>query len=408
MAKRIIDLANPGGWIARETIFAFANMLVFGNNVDKQYEKEFKKVGDKVIIRKRVQFDSIDGFDTGGDITGQVQPIDERNATLTVNANPIVPFEADDHDMALSIDDFRERYIMEAAIKLANQTDLAIAKTTLKFSNVVGTAGTTPDDYDAVAAAAEVLDNMSVPRDGRRNFIINPKANRKLTGGLVGQFNPQDASGMAFKQGLINRSAGFDILMSQNVISHLDGTQDKTGQISGGSQVGASINLKGFTPGNQLLTNAIVTFDGSNAVNRFTKEDTGVLMQFRVTADATADGSGNMTIQIDPPIEVTGPYQNVTVSPSDGASVVVATYGSATPPTRGYANVAFHKNAITIATIPLLQPKGFDIAEVVSYNGWTMRYVRGWDILTAQWISRMELLFAVDVLEPTAGVRVLG
>lgn len=408
MTKRVIDLANPGGWITKRVAFTFKNSLVWGDSVNREYATEFKKVGDKVIVRKPVQFDSIDGFDTGGDITGAVQPLDERNTVITVNANPIVPFEYDDKDMALSLEDFDERYNQPAAYKLANMADLAIARQASKFSNVVGAPGTTPADFDAVAAAGECLDLMSVPRDGMRSFLINPKANRKLSGNLAAAFNPQSMSSDAFKMGMIGQSAGFDVKMSQIILSHTDGTQDKTGLVDGGSQVGPSIDLKGFTAGDQILTNAIVTFAGVYSVNRFTKVSTGNLMQFNVRADATADGGGDMTISISPDLIVTGPYQNVTGSPADGASVVVATYGALTPPTPGIINAAFHKNAIGLATIPLVKPNGFDISEVFTYNGWSVRFVRGFNILTGKWVSRVETMFATDCLEPTAGVRVLG
>jgi hypothetical protein len=407
MAKRVIDLANPGGWIARKTLFAFANMLVWGNSVDKDYTKEYKHVGDKVIIRKRVQWDAIDGLLTGGSIEGAIQPIDERNAVLTVNGNPIVAFEATDKDMALSIEEFHKRYVMEAAVKLANQTELAISKAALKFSNAVGTPGSTPDNFDAAAACAEVLDIMSVPRDGMRSLLINPRTNRKMSANLTDKLNPASDVEKARRKGLLGETAGFDVLMTQIAPSHKDGIQDGTGQVDGSDQTGPAIDLKGFTPGDVLKENAIITFAGVNSVNRYTKEDNGVLMQFRVTALATADGSGNMTVSIDPPLEIDGPYQNVTGSPVDGAAVTVDTYGAGGPKLSA-SNFAFHKNSIAIATIPLEMPKGMDEAAVETYDGWSLRYTRFWDIVTAKWICRMELLFAVDVLEPTAGVRLMG
>lgn len=407
MAKRVIDLANPGGWIARKTLFAFQNMLVWGKSVDMDYTNEYKKVGDKIIIRKRVQWDAVDGMETGGSIEGAIQPIDERNATLTVNGNPIVPFEATDKDMALSLSEFYKRYVVEAAVKLANQVELTISQKALKFSNAVGTPGTTPSDFDAAAACAEVLDIMSVPRDDGRQLIINPRTNRKLTNNLTTLLNPATDVEKARQRGLLGETAGFAVKMSQITPTHKDGVQDGTGQVDGSDQTGASIDLKGFTAGDQLLENAIITFAGVNSVNRYTKEDTGVLMQFRVTANATADVSGDMTVSIDPPLEIDGPYQNVTGSPDDGAAVTVDTYGAGGPKL-SQCNFAFHKNAITIATIPLEMPKGMDQAAVETYDDWQLRYTRFWDIVSSKWICRVELLFATDVLEPTAGVRLMG
>jgi len=406
MVQRVVDLANPGGWVAKEVAFEFKNNLVWGKTASKRFQKEFKKVGQKIVIKKEVQWDAVDGVETGGDITGAVQPIDQRDVILTVNANPIVPYFCTDRDMALSLTDFREQFVKPAAYKLANMAELAIARAALKFSSAVGVAGTTPDDFDAVAAAGEALDILSVPRDSRRHLIIDPRANRKLAKSISEAFNPQAISGKAYTDGMAPPVAGFHIDMSQVIVTHIDGVQDGTGQVDGGDQIGASIDLKGFTSGDQLLANAIITL-GVNSVNRFTKEDTGKLMQFRVTADATANGSGEMTVTIAPPIEVEGPYQNVVSAPLNNAPVVVDTYG-ASGPVRSPVNAAFHSSALVIATIPLEQPKGLDISTVLNFDGWQLRYLQGFNILTGQWVSRMELLFAVDVIEETAGVRVLG
>jgi hypothetical protein len=193
---------------------------------------------------------------------------------------------------------------------------------------------------------------------------------------------------------------------SQIVPVHQDGVQDGTGQVDGGDHTGATIDLKGFTAADVLKENAIITLC-VNSVNRYTKEDTGVLMQFRVTALASADGSGDMAVTIDPPLEIQGPYQNVTGSPLNNAAVVVDTYGAGGPKL-SQSNFGFHKNSIAIATIALEMPKGMDQAAVVRIEDWALRYTRFWDIITAKWICRVELMFAVDVLEPTAGVRLMG
>ncbi len=406
MVQRVVDLANPGGWVAKEVAFEFKNALVWGKAASKRFQKEFKKVGQKIVIKKSVQWDAVDGTETGGDITGLVQPIDQRDVILTVNANPIVPYFCTDRDMALSLTDFREQFVKPAAYKLVNMAELAIARAALKFSNCVGTAGVTPDDFDAIAAAGEKLDIMSVPRDSGRRLIIDPRANRKLSKSISEAFNPQSVSGKAYTDGMAPPVAGFMIDMSQVITNHQDGTQDGTGQVDGGDQVGAEIALKGFTPGDTLKPNAIITL-GVNGVNRFTKENSNELAQFRVVTLGTADGSGEMTVTIDPPIEIEGPYQNVVAAPLDGAAVVVDTYGSSGP-VRSPVNAAFHSSALVVATIPLEQPKGLDISEVLNFDGWQLRYLQGFNILTGDWVSRMELLFAVDVVEPTAGVRVLG
>jgi hypothetical protein len=50
------------------------------------------------------------------------------------------------------------------------------------------------------------------------------------------------------------------------------------------------------------------------SVNPVTKQSTGSLMQFVVTANASSDGSGNLTAIISPAIITAGPFQNVTAA----------------------------------------------------------------------------------------------
>jgi len=78
-----------------------------------------------------------------------------------------------------------------------------------------------------------------------------------------------------------------------------------------------------------LLAGDVITIAGCNSVNRKTRQDTGDLQTFVVTADANSGAStGPATLTISPPIIISGPYQTVAASPANNAAITVKTGAS--------------------------------------------------------------------------------
>ena len=93
-------------------------------------------------------------------------------------------------------------------------------------------------------------------------------------------------------------------------------------------------------------------------VNAKTKAATTILQQFVVNADVSSDGSGNLTASISPPIITSGPHQTCSAAPADNAAITVV--GTAST---GYVqNMAYHKNTMALAIVPLEMPQA-------AYNG---------------------------------------
>ena len=101
----------------------------------------------------------------------------------------------------------------------------------------------------------------------------------------------------------------------------------------------------------------VFTISGVYAVNPQTRESTGSLQQFTVTAAAT--GSSTATLSISPAL-YSASQALATVSALPAAGATVTMLGSATGQ---YAqNLVYHKDAITFATADLLMPQGVDMA----------------------------------------------
>ena len=143
--------------------------------------------------------------------------------------------------------------------------------------------------------------------------------------------------------------------------------------------------------------------NGVQSVNPQSRQATGALQQFVVTADFTSDGSTD-TIAIDPPITPSGQFQTVDQSPAAGA---VLTFASALG-ARGPLRLAFHRDAFTLVTAPLILPKGVheSYAAVDDDTGVSIRIVTFYDGDKDEMITRMDALYGWSCLRPERACRV--
>jgi hypothetical protein len=133
----------------------------------------------------------------------------------------------------------------------------------------------------------------------------------------------------------------------------------------------------------------IITISGVNSVNRITKQDTGALRNFTLTAPAPA---GSTVLNIYPAI--VGPavgggqsqYQTVAALPANNATLSYA--GALT------AGQAYRKN------FSFELPRGVHEAAREEFDGVSMRMVTQYNIATDQFITRMDVLFGYLYIRP--------
>jgi len=136
-------------------------------------------------------------------------------------------------------------------------------------------------------------------------------------------------------------------------------------------------------------------------VNPKSRQSTGSLQNFVVTANVNSDGSGNATIPIFPAITITGAYQTVTGSPANGAAITVK--GSAST---SYAqNIGFVKDAFGLVTVPLELPEGVDFKARQEYKGISMTIIRAFDIQNYVFPTRIDILYGSTAFYPELAVR---
>ncbi len=411
--------------VTNEVLRIAHNASAFLGNTNSDFkdswEKELKP-GQTVNARAPVQFTHRTGE------VANVQDITERSVPVTLQPLLGLDFAVGSTELATSIGNdgkvnsaFKDRYLKPAGLKLAAILDYNVGLILKNGTHqIVGTPGTPPATFADLLQAGVPLDRMSVPRDGMRMAAIEPGANATIVAGISGLFNNQSVLGEQYKTGVIKTGAGLDIAMSQNVPSHTVGPLGGAPIVAGANQglinAGATDNpwgattalaTSGWTAAAALRLNAGDTFTiaGVFSVNPETKQSTGVLQSFLVTAAASSDGAGLATVVISPAIIAGGAYQNVTARPAASAAITITSGAANTTYTQ---NMVWHRDAITFVSPKQELPGGMDMAYQASMadeGGISLRFVRGFDITNNRFISRFDVLWGAAVTLPNFAVR---
>lgn len=410
--------------ITNEVLRIAHNHSAFLGNMNTDNNDSWKgqyKPGNTVKARRPVQFTHRNGP------TANVQDVIESTVDITVQPELGIDFAVSSNDLALAIGsdgkvtpEFKRRYLMPAGMKISAVLDFSVAALIKNQSyQFVGTPGTGPQTVADILAAKVPAQNMGLP-PGEFYCALSPSSNASVVSGLATLFNDQKTLATQYKTGMIKTALGLDFLMSQNLPSHTVGALGGTPVVNGASQglinVGATDNpfanttsliTNGWTAsaGNRLKAGDIITIAGVNSVNPETKQDTGTLQTFVVTADAASDAGGNLTAIISPAIVAGGAFQNVTIRPAAGASILVKT---GTANTSYQQNFLWHQDAITFVSPMQEVPGGMDMAynaSLADEGGISLRFVRGFDILNNRFVSRFDVLYGVAVTRPDWVVR---
>lgn len=380
--------------ISKETLVMLENNLVAAGKVNRQFENQFVKIGSTLTVRKPNRFKVVSGPGL------QIQDTVEPSTSITISNQKHVDFQFSNQELTLVIEEFSERYLKPAAAELANQLDFDVISNFTSVFNEVGTPGTVPANFAALAAVGQRMDEGAVPQDGRV-LMLNPAAYWSMANGLIGLF-VQSVAEPALK-GFLAKIANFEIYLDQNVQVQTVGAYAGSGVVNGAAQTGSSLVTNGWTASITGLLNVgdVITIAGVFAVNPKSRASTGALQNFVVTSTVNSDGSGNATIGINPPITTTGAYQTVSGSPANGAAIVV----KGTASTQYAQNLGFVKDAFGLVTVPLELPEGVDFKARQEYKGISMAIIRAFDIQNYVFPCRIDILYGTTTYYPELAVR---
>lgn len=402
-------------WITKETAYGYRNSLEFGRNITKQYNGEFKqsgaKMGQTINVRMPVRFQIRNGQAL------QLQNIFESSVPVVLSTQSGVDFSWSSVQATTQIDEIRERYVMPAAQVIAGDVDRnTYASVVLDVFSAVGTPGVTPSTYQTYLNAGVKLSDQSVQKE-RRVAILDLQAMATLANTSSTLFNPVSDVSASTRSGEFKSGLGISKWAdSQSVTGYTTGSfTASTPIVSGANQTGSTLNTTGWANGaTQLRLGDIFTIAGVRTVNPVTKNDTGRLQQFVVTADTADSGGAIAALPFQPSIVVSGPLQTVNASPAANAAITVV--GSTGPvagtmsATFSPQSLVFHPEAFTIATADLVMPDGGAEASRVSSPeyGIAIRWVKQYQIGTDQNDSRFDVLYGPKTLQARLACRVEG
>lgn len=396
MANSILTISM----ITREAIELFVNSNAFIKNIDRQFDDEFGRSGVKISSQLRIRLPNDFVVASGPGIS--VQDTAEQQTVLTMSTQQHVDVSFSQADLLLSLDDFSERILLPMMNNLAGSVAATIMNNTEgAISNIQGNldaAGNiqTPNAGTYLQARARLNDN-SAPMPARK-VINDPWTEARVVQSLAGLLNPSTAISEQYYEGVMYRALGFTWFMDQTVIKHTVGTFS-AGTVNGANQTGTTVVTNAIT--GTLVAGDIVTIAGVNAVNRVTKQTTGMLRQFVVTT-AAASGATSLVLypSLIPPSGVnTVQYQTVSASPANGAAISLYTLASVTY----RRNFAYAPQMITMATGDLPIPSNLQQASRHRYDNISMRSLTQYQIGTDQEITRLDVLFGSLSARPEWG-----
>ena len=390
--------------ITRKSLEILENNLVLTRNVNRQYDDSFAVEGAKIGSTLRIRLPDRALVTDGAAL--QVQADNEQFTTLTVSSQKHIGVNFTSAELTMQLDDFAERVLKPRVSQLASSVDADVATSYKGIANSVGTPGTTPSTSLVLLQANQKLNEFATPMSPRY-ATVNPAANAGLVEGMKGLFNPTGTISRQFKNGMMGEGIlGLDeINMSQSISNHTNGDWGTTITVTSTVATEGQATLPISFTGSSKTWNVgdVFTIGSVFAVNPQTRQSTGSLQQFVVTAVAT--GSSTATLSISPALYTAG-NALATVNSFPQASAVVTMVGSANT---GYPqNLVYHKDAISFATADLLLPQGVDMASRQVHNGISLRIVRQYDINNDRLPCRIDVLYGYAAIRPITAVRLWG
>lgn len=415
MANSVLTVKQAQTIIAKTAAAMFKDKCQFLNTIDVEPDATFKgangyMAGDTITINKPARFT----MNSTADITSAIQDIVEEKTTLSLSNQRNVPIAMTSAEIAtdLALKDWMGRVLDPAITTLANGIEaecLTAAKNAV--GNSVGTPGSGLFDTDMMLGARELLGKNLAPMDDKRFALLDSSAMRKAVNARKGLFQDSDEVAKQYKSGAMGRSEGFVYLENNLLPTHINGN-DVTGvtvRTTVSTQGSTTLAVQGLTTTTGTVKKgSVITVANVFAVHPVTKTQYSYLQQFVVTADATADGSGNADLQVYPPMytSAAGGRQNISAFPNSSGGTIVFVGSDSTAAAGGYSNsLAYQKSAFRLVSAPLVLPDGVHMASQERQDGVSIRVIQDYIPLTDKMVMRVDVLYGFAAVRPEWATR---
>ena len=383
--------------ITREALRIAHESCAFISTTDRQYDDSFAKTGAKIGQTLRVRKPNKYSRTTGSRVM-DVQDQAESNGTITIATQDHVDMRFNSAELALSIDEISKRYI-EPAVKVLVS---GIEADYLAFSSkatyqLVGTDNTAITTLEVPGKARAKLNQQLAPKS-ERAIQMDSVTMGALVNGMSAYFNPSNAIGEQYREGLIARTAMADYYENERVWT-----------MPNAADVATTLDTYTVTEGDADLTVAalsaapvagmVFTIAGVYDVHPETKVAYPHLKQFVVGA-----GSTTTNVVFSPAPYSTGVNQNVSAMPATTAAVTF--FGTAS---KNYVQpLMYHKEAFQFVTadLPLMDDAAKCVRRV--QDGLSMRVWQASDIRNDELLMRIDILYGMAALRPEWACRLSG
>lgn len=378
--------------VSNTALAMFANNAPFVMTASRIYQDDFVssgyKIGDTLQVRRQNHFIVGDGS------VATPQSIVETVESIVVNHqyNALIAYTI--QDLSLRIEDFSRLFIAPAIQEIITQMEKDIGASAEQSLNFfTGTAGTPINSFTTVDTAGAKLLEQGVNIASDAYLAMTVRDGSSLKGALLNNFTP------VFNEDIVRSSAighlsYFDIFQSQNIKRHIAGAGPRltpgdtllvNGAVSSGSSIvmdGATINVTDY-----FVVGDVISIAGVESVNPVGRASTGQNMQFVVTANASSNGTGDITVSVSPSIisDTANPNRNVSNAvPNNAAVTMVGSHN---------VNVAYPARGLDIVCPPLYKLQvPFASVAVDPETGLSLAVTQTGDILGYQNYMRLDLL----------------
>lgn len=353
--------------VMRKVARRLVNNPVFAGTVMRGYDDEYKvkgaKVGDTIRLRLPQRYEV-----TTGAVMNPT-PLTDQTVTLSITDQSNIGFEYDSWAATLEVDDYMERYGNPAVDQLINNIDFtglsqmykAVAKTT-------GTPGTVPTTNDPYTLAKTKLVESSVPRP--YNALLTADMHASLANANLALFNPSAQISALFRTGQFSGPAlGIDKWFEdENAATHTVGALGGTPLINGAGQTGSSFAIDGASASivGWGKEGDSIQFATVNDINLLSRQSTGRLKDFALTADVDSTAGGVVTALVTPSLVASGAFQNASNAPGNNDAVTIFGHASAHAAQETRQGLVYHKEAFALVMADLVLPRGIWISERIS------------------------------------------
>ncbi len=316
---------------------------------------------------------------------------------------------------------------MAAKQKLASDINVAVNSVAANQGTLVVKRTAAASGFDDIAQMEAQMNEQGVGMYDRFGALSTRDYN-SLAGNLAGRETVSGKVQTAYEKAYIGNVASFDLL-KMDYTPRLTAAAGVTVTVNGADQYYTPVATSTAATGEQAnvdnryqnLTIGVssgtvkvgdcFTIAGVNAIHHITKEDTGQLKTFRITAIVSGAGGAGV-VQISPPIisdggstDAEAQYKNVSATPADGAAITFLNTQDA------YANPFWHKDAIELLPGRYAVPTdaGAQVMRASTDNGIEVVMQKFYDINTMKIKYRCDCFFGVVNKQPEmTGIMLFG